>query len=108
MRKWLGERGFLQPGQPGHHWLLEHKSKWPDWFKNQPPFIKGAKDAVDHGRMHWGYTKGGVFYQPYGAAELLWRATPQWAKAAYVSTAGHAGMAAGRVGADEDALRKRK
>ena len=51
MRKWLGDQGFLKPGQPGHHWWLEQKSSAPDWLKNQPPFVKGTADAVEHGRI---------------------------------------------------------
>lgn len=108
MRKWLGQQGFLKPGQPGHHWLLKQSSNAPDWLKNQPPFIKGTRGNLDHGRMHGPYTQGGVRYPPYNPAELLWHETPQWAKAAYVSSAGHSGMAVGRAGADETELERRR
>lgn len=95
-REWLGEKGFLRPGQPGHHWFIEQKTKWvPDVVKNQPLFIKGMRDAVEHGRIHGPYTVKGVRLPQFNAAQRLWYGTPQWLKAAYVSSAGHSGAAAG-------------
>lgn len=107
-RPWLGERGFLKPGQPGHHWLITQKSNAPDWLKNQPPFIKPTKDAVQHGRIHGPYTVDGVRLPRYNAAQRLWYGTPQWAKAGYTSSAGHAGTAAGLASADESAYPPRR
>lgn len=97
-REWLGDNGFLKPGQPGHHWFIEQKTKWvPDVVKNQPLFSKGTKDAVEHGRIHGPYTVNGVRLPQFNAAQRLWYGTPQWLKAAYVSSAGHGGTAAGRA-----------
>ncbi len=104
MRPWLGEKGFLKPNQPGHHWWLEQKGSAPDWLRNQPPFIKGMKDAVEHGRVHGPYTVDGVKLPRFNALERIWYGTPDWLKAGYVSSAGHAGEAAGRVGADRKSL----
>ena len=104
MRPWLGEKGFLKPNQPGHHWWLEQKGSAPDWLRNQPPFIKGMKDAAQHGRVHGRYTVGGVKLPRFNAVERLWYGTPDWLKAGYVSSAGHAGEAAGRAGADPGSL----
>jgi hypothetical protein len=103
-RQWLGDKGFVKPGQPAHHWWIEQKSKVPDWIKNQPPFIKPTRDAVEHGRIHGPYTVDGVKLPRFNDAQRLWYGTPQWAKAAYVSSAGHSGAAAGRAGADEASL----
>jgi hypothetical protein len=104
MRPWLGEKGFLKPNQPGHHWWLEQKGSAPDWLRNQPPFIKGMKDAAQHGRVHGPYTVDGVKLPQFNALERLWHGTPDWLKAGYVSSAGHAGEAAGRAGADPQSL----
>lgn len=103
-RQWLGQKGFVGRGQPAHHWLFEQKSSVPDWIKNQPPFITPMKDAVEHGRIHGPYTVDGVKLPQFGAGERLWRGTPPWAKAAYVSSAGHGGEAVGRAGADPASL----
>jgi len=104
MRPWLGEKGFLKPNQPGHHWWLEQKGSAPDWLRNQPPFIKGMRDAVQHGRVHGPYTVDGVKLPQFNALERFWYGTPDWLKAGYVSSAGHAGEAAGRAGADPGSL----
>lgn len=103
-RRWLGDKGFVRHGQPAHHWWIEQKSKVPDWIKNQPPFIKPTRDAVEHGRIHGRYTVNGVKLPRFNRAQRIWYGTPQWVKAAYVSSAGHAGAAAGRAGADETSL----
>lgn len=99
-RKWLGEHGFLAKGQPGHHWLFENRSSAPDWLKNQPPFIKGTADAVEHGRIHGPYTVDGVRLPQFNAAQRFWYGTPDWWKALHVSVPGHAGAAVGRSVAD--------
>jgi hypothetical protein len=93
MRKWLGERGFLRPNQPGHHWWLEQKSSAPDWLKNQPPFIKGTADAVEHGRIHGPYTVDGVKLPRFNAVQRAWYGTPDWFKALNFSVPAHAGVA---------------
>ena len=97
MRKWLGDKKFAKPGQPMHHWWLEQKSKAPDWLKNQPPFLKPMKDAVQHGRIHGRYTVDGVKLPQFNRYERLWHGTPDWLKAGYVSSAGHAGTATGKA-----------
>lgn len=91
VRQWLGEKGFLAKGQPGHHWAFEQASKVPGWIKHQPPFVRGMVDAADHGRIHGPY-KG---LPQYNALQRIWRGTPDWWKAANVSTPAHAGVAAG-------------
>ena len=106
-REWLGERGFLKTGQPGHHWIFEQKTSVPDWIKNQPPFITAMKDAVEHGRVHGPYTVNGVKLPRFNALERFWYGTPPWVKSAYVSSAGHSGAAAGRAGADQEVLSRR-
>ncbi len=99
-RQWMGEKGFVKPGDHGHHWAIPQKAKFiPDWVKNQPPFIN-PMDAVKHGRTHGPYTVDGVKLPRFNAVERLWHATPPWAKAGYISSAGHGGTAAGRAAAD--------
>jgi hypothetical protein len=87
-RKWLGDKGYLKPGEHGHHWAIP-KGGWgknvPDWVKNQPWNIIGL-DAVTHGRIHGPYTVDGVKLPPYGDVERVIRGTPHWAKAAPVTT----------------------
>lgn len=87
-RKWLGDKGYLKPGEHGHHWAIP-KGGWgknvPDWIKNQPWNIVGL-DAVTHGRVHGSYTLNGVKLPPYGPIERVVRGTPDWAKAAPVTT----------------------
>ncbi len=103
-RQWMGRQGFVKPGQPAHHWIFEQKSSVPEFIKNQPPFIKAMKDALQHGRIHGAYTSKGTRLPPFNLAQRLWFGTPQWAKAAYVSSAGHGGTAAGRAVAEKDSL----
>ena len=102
MRKWLGDQGFLKPGQPGHHWWLEQKSAAPDWLKNQPPFVKGMADAVEHGRVHGPYTVNGTRLPQFNAAQRAWYGTPDWFKALNLSIPGHAGLATGAALNDQD------
>jgi hypothetical protein len=102
MRQWLGRKGFLKPNQPGHHWWLEQKSRVPDWIRNQPPFIKGTADAVEHGRIHGRYTVDGTKLPRFNALERFWKGTPDWFKALNISIPGHADLASG------EALERRK
>ena len=90
-------------GQPGHHWVpaLERKTSVPDYIKNQPIFIKGMKDNVQHGRVHGPYTDKGVKLPQFTPVERIIHGTPDWVKAGYVSTAGHGGTAAGRAKKDK-------
>jgi hypothetical protein len=97
-RAWLQEKGFVRSGQPAHHWWLDQRSKAPDWLKNQPPFIKPMRDEVQHGLVHGPYTVEGSKLRQFNSIERLWHGTPQWVKAGYVSSAGHAGAGAARVG----------
>ena len=81
MRKWLGEKGFLEPGQHGHHAIIPNNG-WgksvPDVIKNQPFNIKGMKTPEQHGRIH-----GRYLGQPqFNAIERYWYGTPRWWKAA--------------------------
>lgn len=102
MRKWLGNQGFLKPGQHGHHWLFEQKSRVPDWLKNQPPFINGMADAVEHGRIHGPYTVNGTRLPRFNAVERAWRGPPDWFKALNISVPGHAAVATGAALNDPD------
>lgn len=89
-RQWLGEKGYLQAGEHGHHWAIPQNG-WgkavPDWIKNQPWNIKGL-DAVTHGRIHGRYTVDGVKLPRFKQGERIWRGTPNSAKAAVVTTPG--------------------
>jgi hypothetical protein len=96
-RQWLGRKGFLKRNQPGHHWWLEQKSAAPDWLKNQPPFVNGMADHVQHGRIHGPYTVDGVKLPRFNRLQRFWYGTPHWFKALTVSTSGHADTAAGRA-----------
>jgi hypothetical protein len=101
MRQWLGRKGFLAKGQPGHHWIFEQSTKVPDVIKNQPPFIKGMADAVQHGRVHGPYTVNGQKLPQFNALQRFWYGTPDWFKAFNVTIPGHLGTATGRAVADE-------
>lgn len=92
VRQWLGERGYLKPGEAGHHWAIPQK-EWgkavPEWIKNQPWNIKGL-DAVTHGRVHGRYTVDGVKLPRFNAVDRIRYGTPDWVKAAGVGGAGRA------------------
>jgi hypothetical protein len=94
-RKWLGERAFLAKGQPGHHWLFEQKSRAPNWLKNQPPFINGMANQVEHGRIHGPYTVDGVKLPRFGVVQRYLYGTPDWWKALNLSAPGHVSTAVG-------------
>lgn len=83
-RKWLGEKGFLNPGEHGHHAFIPNNG-WgkivPDFVKNQPWNIKGL-DAVTHGRVHGPFTVDGVKLPGFNAIERLWHGTTPYFKAA--------------------------
>ena len=90
MRKWLGEKGYLKPGEHGHHGLAPQNG-WgkavPDFIKNQPWNIKGL-DAVTHGRIHGPYTVDGVKLPRFNPVERVWYGTPTWTKPAATSMTG--------------------
>lgn len=90
VRKWLGEKGYLKPGEHGHHGLVPQNG-WgksvPDFIKNQPWNIKGL-DAVTHGRVHGPYTVDGVKLPRFNPIERVWHGTPTWTKPAAASMAG--------------------
>ena len=78
-RKWLGDKGFLEKGEHGHHALIPNNGwgkKVPDAIKNQPFNIVGM-EAAEHGRIHGRY-KGAP---QYNVLERYWRGTPRWWKA---------------------------
>ena len=79
-RKWLGEQGFLKPGQHGHHSLIPNNG-WgkqiPDWFKHQPWNIKPMESPVMHGRIHGKY----MGLPQFNVLERYWYGTPLWWKA---------------------------
>lgn len=93
VRPWMGNKGYLQPKQHGHHWLIPNKEGFgkhvPDWLKNQPWNIKAMpldKPQI-HGRMHGSYKGQGEF----NALEKAWYGTPAWAKATAVGAIGDTG-----------------
>lgn len=90
VRQWLGEKGYLKPGEHGHHWAIPQNG-WgksvPEWLKNQPWDIKGL-DAVTHGRVHGPYTVGGVRLPKFNLPQRIWYGTPDWWKAMGVSGSG--------------------
>jgi len=98
VRQWMGQKGFLQPGEHGHHWLIP-RNGWgkavPDWLKNQPWNIYG-RDAVTHGRLHGRYTVEGVKLPRFSPAERLLHGVPPSAQAAAGGAVGRAGSAGGR------------
>ena len=91
-RKWLGEKGYLKPGEHGHHGIIPNNG-WgktvPDYIKNQPWNIKGL-DKVTHGRVHGRYTVDGVKLPQFNTGERLWHGTPSWTKPAAVGATGAA------------------
>lgn len=87
-----GERGYFDPYQPGHHWLIPQKG-WgkniPAWIKNQPWNIKVMKNSVVHNRVH------GLFGEPqYSLPQRFWYGTPGWFKAATGGLLGSGAMEA--------------
>lgn len=87
-RNWMGDKGFLEKGEVGHHGLVPN-NQWgrsvPDWIKNQPWNIKGIKSPETHGRIHGRY-KGQPQFNPL---ERFLQGTPDWWKAAVASATGH-------------------
>ena len=104
VRKWMGEKGHLKPGEHGHHGIIPQNG-WgkvvPDYIKNQPWNIKGL-DAVTHGRIHGRYTVDGVKLPRFNPAERVWHGTPTWTKPAA------AGVAGGTVRAPTVAIENRR
>ncbi len=86
VRRELTDTGAKPPGQHGHHWAIPQRDKSvAPGAKNQPWNIK-VLDPETHGRLEGRY-KG----KPrYNAAQFIWYGSPDWAKAAVVSTAGRA------------------
>lgn len=92
VRTCMGEKGYLEEGQHGHHWAIPQNG-WgkdvPDWIKNQPWNIKGMPSPEVHGRIHGQYGQK----PQYGVVEQYVRGTPTWSKAATVSAVGHPAVA---------------
>jgi hypothetical protein len=86
-RKWMGDKGLLDAGQHGHHWLIPRKSAAPDWLKNQPWNIKGMPSPEVHGRIHGRYAGKPQF----NAVQRYWYGVPAWAKVQHGLAAEHVG-----------------
>lgn len=105
VRPWMIDKGYLKPGQHGHHWAIP-QNVWgknvPEWLKNQPwnikPMPEGPAGAEMHGRMTNAY-KG---KPQFNAVERYVYGTPTWSKVAGGAAVGHP-MAA--VKAQSDARR---
>lgn len=88
VRAWMGEKGYLAPGQHGHHWAIPQNG-WgkavPDAIKNQPWNINPMQDPAIHMRMNksWGGKP------PLTLPERLWYGPPTWAKVGSGATVGH-------------------
>jgi RHS repeat-associated protein len=87
-RKWMQKRGWYEvvENPEGHHWLMERNQGWaqdlPEWLKNQPPNINVLSRDVHQA------------IPEMGRLERLRTEVPEWAKALFLSTAGHAADAA--------------
>ena len=89
-RDWMGKKGVLRKGQPGHHWLAEQNDGWgkyvPDAIKNQPWNVKGMPSDHVHIRF-----RGAHDGQPkFNAAQRFWYGTPTWWKAGVATVPPHA------------------
>lgn len=88
VRKWMGDQGYLEPGQHGHHWAIP-QNRWgkdvPDWIKNQPWNIKAMPSREVHGRID--HRVGDL--PRFSPAQQYWYGTPAWSKAATASAVGH-------------------
>jgi hypothetical protein len=100
-RAWLGRKGYLKPGQHGHHWAIPQNG-WgrnvPDAIKNQPWNIKPMPSAEVHGRITGSYKGKSQFNAP----QRYWYGTPAWSKVGTGSAVGHPA-----VDAEESRKRKR-
>lgn len=98
VRQWMGEKGYLKPGEHGHHWAIP-KGGWgkdiPDWVKNHPWNIVGL-DPVTHGRIHGRHTVNGVKLPQFSVPERFIRGTPDWFKATAVGVPARGVAAGGR------------
>ena len=92
VRKRLGNQGFMQPKQIGHHWAIPQKG-WgevvPNFLKNHPLNIKPMPPErlasfQTHNSIHGGFTT-----KPYGPIEKYVRGTPAWFKAVNAAVVGH-------------------
>lgn len=87
VRPWMEDKGYLQKGQHGHHWLVPQNG-WgkavPNKIKNQPWNIKPMPDAATHMKIH------GLFGHPKSnPLQRYWHGTPGWSKKATGSAVGH-------------------
>lgn len=88
VRPWLGKKGFLAPGQHGHHWAIPQKGwgeRVPDAIKNQPWNINPMPDAITHWRLE--HRVGDL--PRFSPVERYWRGTPTWSKVAAGDAIGH-------------------
>jgi hypothetical protein len=88
VRPWMGEQGFLEAGQHGHHWAIP-QNRWgkkvPDAIKNQPWNIKPMPDAITHWRLE--HRVGDL--PRFNPLERYWYGTPAWSKVATGALLGH-------------------
>jgi hypothetical protein len=97
VRPWMVEKGYLKPGQHGHHWAIpqnEWGKPFPDWLKNQPwnikPMPEGPAGAEMHARIRHGY-RGKPQFNP---VERYVYGTPTQSKVATGAAIGHPAAAA--------------
>ena len=82
-RQFMQKRGWYEVAEnpEGHHWLMERNQGWaqdlPEWLKNQPPNINVLERDVHQA------------IPEMGRLERLSTEVPEWAKALFLSTAGH-------------------
>jgi hypothetical protein len=75
VRPWMGDRGYLQPRQIGHHWFFPENSKAPNWLKNHHANIQPMPSRPVHNSIH------GQFGRPqYPPLKRYKEAVPTWAK----------------------------
>jgi RHS repeat-associated protein len=88
-RRWLGNRGFAEPGQHVHHAIVPQAAfgRSTEWLFNQPWNLKPLTPppGIDPGRWHMmveGRTPG------LDGLQRWWHGTPDWLKAEEGSYAG--------------------
>lgn len=94
-RKRMGQNGYLEKGQDGHHWLIPQNG-WgegiPTAIKNQPWNIKPMPNSEEgkalHGRITNAYTLKGVRKERFNALDRYIVGTPTWWKAVNVGAVG--------------------
>jgi hypothetical protein len=87
-RRWLGQAGYAEAGQPVHHWAVSQataKQYGLEAITNQPWNLMPMSSQAFHQSLH------GVGPNAFGPVGQFWYGTPIWFKTTIVSGSGRIG-----------------